>query len=399
MKVGICGTGSFSKNFIPLFRHHPGVESVVLCDLVEEKLSEAAAQHEIEETVDSLDALCDSNVDAIAIFTQNDRHGPQALQALEAGKHVYSAVPSAITVDEITALVRKVEETGLIYQIGETSYYYPDAIYCRNRFQAGDFGRVVFSEAQYFHDFDHGLYDVKKWRFGEDWKHHAGIPPFFYPTHSVSLVVSVTGAHVTHVSGHGFVDDHEDGLFTASNAYQNVFSDETMLCKMSDGSSTRINEFRRIGHPGEVSLSMFGTEGCYEEQYDSQIWVTKERGQFEKLNDLLSCTTDEVAEEDADSVVGGDWTYRGESKVHPVEELPREYMKLNNGHKGSHKFLVNEFVTSIANGTTPNNNVWQAARYLIPGLIGHESAKQGGVLLEVPDLGDAPGNTTQGTNR
>ena len=37
IKVGICGTGSFSRNFIPLFKHHPGVDSVVLCDLVEEK--------------------------------------------------------------------------------------------------------------------------------------------------------------------------------------------------------------------------------------------------------------------------------------------------------------------------------------------------------------------------
>ena len=261
MKVGICGTGSFSKNFIPLFKHHPEVDGVVLCDLDEEKLKVSAEQHEIRETCDSLDALCKSSVDAIAIFTQNDRHGPQALQSLEAGKHVYSAVPSAITVEEITALVRKVEETGLTYQIGETSYYYPDAIYCRNRFRSGDFGRVVFAEAQYFHDFDHGLYEVKQWRFGKDWKQHAGIPPMFYPTHSTSLVVSVTGAYATQVSGMGFVDNHEDGLFTESNAYQNTFSNETMLCRMSDGSSARINEFRRIGHPGEVSRSMTRRSG------------------------------------------------------------------------------------------------------------------------------------------
>ncbi len=65
-------------------------------------------------------------------------------------------------------------------------------------------------------------------------------------------------------------------------------------------------------------------------------------------------------------------------------------MKLNNGHKGSHKFLVHEFVSALINDTIPNNNVWQAARYLIPGLIAHESAKQGGVLMEVPDLGAAP---------
>jgi len=31
--------------------------------------------------------------------------------------------------------------------------------------------------------------------------------------------------------------------------------------------------------------------------------------------------------------------------------------------------------------------VWQAARYLLPGLIAHESALQGGALMDVPDFG------------
>ena len=35
--------------------------------------------------------------------------------------------------------------------------------------------------------------------------------------------------------------------------------------------------------------------------------------------------------------------------------------------------------------------VWQAARYLVPGLMGHQSALQDGQLMEVPDFGDPPG--------
>ena len=42
-------------------------------------------------------------------------------------------------------------------------------------------------------------------------------------------------------------------------------------------------------------------------------------------------------------------------------------------------------------GEQPPNNVWMAARYCVPGLIAHESARQGGVLLEVPDFGPGPG--------
>ena len=72
----------------------------------------------------------------------------QAVQALKVGKHVYSAVPSAMTLDEITQLVRTVEQTGKIYMVGETSYYYPCAIYCRQRFHEGAFGHVVYAEGE-----------------------------------------------------------------------------------------------------------------------------------------------------------------------------------------------------------------------------------------------------------
>src|SRR5688572_24833104 len=97
IKLGICGVGRFAPYFIPLFKAHPAVDEVTLCDLDGAKLQERADHFQIARTCPSLDELCQSDVDAIAIFTQNTLHGPQAVQALRAGKHVYSAVPSAIT--------------------------------------------------------------------------------------------------------------------------------------------------------------------------------------------------------------------------------------------------------------------------------------------------------------
>ena len=43
--------------------------------------------------------MLESDVDAVAIFTQRWTHGPLVVQALRAGKHVYSAVPMAISED------------------------------------------------------------------------------------------------------------------------------------------------------------------------------------------------------------------------------------------------------------------------------------------------------------
>lgn len=389
--VGICGVGAFADCFIPLFKAHPEVRRVVLCDLDAAKLAHKAEKFGISDTCPSLDALCGTDVDAIAIITQNTYHGPQAVQALRAGKHVYSAVPSAVTVDEMAALVRAVEETGRIYMVGETSYYYPCAIYCRERYRAGDFGHVVYAEGEYYHDFDEGLYDVYRWRYGAEWEKYAGMPPLLYPTHSTSMIVSVTGAHVTHVSALGFCDRDEDGLFAPGvNLWGNTFSNETVLCRMSDGSIARINEFRRLGYPGTVRLSMCGTEGSYEEQHGCKLWATKQ-GCVDITADL-ECARSPRSEDGGlmDKVTSADGTHLGVSRIHPVHLLPKEFVGLPNEHEGSHQFLVHDFVTACVTGQTPPNNVWQAARYLVPGLVAHESALAGGQLMAVPDFGDAP---------
>ncbi|HCR19488.1 MAG TPA: oxidoreductase [Candidatus Latescibacteria bacterium] len=394
IRIGICGVGAFANSFIPLFKAHPEVEQVILCDLDDEKLKEKSDRFELPDTCPSLDDLCERDVDAIAIITQHHLHGPQAVQVLQSGKHVYSAVPSAITVDEITELVKTVEETGQIYMIGETSYYYPCTIYCRERYNNGDFGHIVYGEAEYHHDYVHGSYAVSQWRHGEKWKQYYGMPPLFYPTHSTSMIVSVTDSHATHVCGMGFEDKHEDNLYARKdNVWKNPFSNETMMCKMSDGSYARINEFRRIGHPGTVGMSLYGTEAGYEEQVGAQMWITKDRKKCVALTDELSCEGVEAgpADDPMGKVTGEDGTHSGASSVHPVHLLPREFIGLGNGHKGAHQFLVHDFVSACVSGETPPNNVWQAARYLIPGLIAHESAMQGGVLMEVPDLGDCPG--------
>jgi len=380
LTVGIVGAGAFAQNFIKLFQAHPLVGEVVLCDLDAGKLRQNAEKHGIDRTSPSLDHLLQTDVDAVAIMTQPWLHAPQAMQALRAGKHVYSAVPTAQTVEDVVALVKAVEDSGRIYMLGETSYYYPEAIYCRRQYEQGAFGRIVYGEGEYYHDWDHGLYDVSKWRGGTNWRWLNGNPPMYYCTHSTSMIISVTGAHMTHVSCQGFVDSDDDGVYRAdANAWANVFSNQSALFKMSDGSACRINEFRRIGHPGCVRMSLFGSEGSFENNSAGQRWLDKWHKPLPP-DDMLATT----------GVTTAAGTFAGLSSVHDAQRLPRQFAGLASGHAGSHHFLVDDFVKACSDKVHPANNVWAAARYCLPGLIAHQSALQGGALLEIPDCGDQP---------
>jgi predicted dehydrogenase len=402
----------WGRRLIPLFKAHPLVSEIALCDLDSEKLRAASIEFEIPRTFPSLDAVLESDFDAVALVTQHWLHAPQAIQTLKAGRHVYSSAPAGITVDEIASLVRTVEETGRVYVMGETSYYYSWVFYCRQRFEAGDFGDIIFSESDYFHDLEHGLLEVFKARGGDRWQEIAVIPPMYYITHCTSQIIAITGARFTEVSCQGFVDRANDGVFQPDvNRWNNPFSNQAALFRMSDGSSCRVNVYWRVGHPSMVQMSLIGTQASFEYNVAGATWV--DRVHQESLTHMM-----------VPGLVKPRWLKGGLTRpswlrrprwlpasirpkkgvptergvfldvtaLQPVERLPKEYAGLRDmgGEWGTNYFMVDEFIRACAEGEQPPNNVWMAARYTVPGIIAHESAVRGGELLQVPDFGDPP---------
>ena len=198
--IGVVGAGQFSDSFLPLFRSHPDVDRVFVTDHQPSRMERAASQFSLDGTFPSFDSMLQSDCDCVAIFTQRWTHGPLVLEALEAGKHVYSAVPMGISEVEIREILDAVRGTGLVYMMGETSYYYPAAVYARERKSAGDFGRIFYTEGDYVHDMDLGFYDAYRFSGGDRWKETASFPPMLYPTHSIGGVLSVLGQRAVSVS-------------------------------------------------------------------------------------------------------------------------------------------------------------------------------------------------------
>ena len=133
ISIGMVGLGAFGPSFVPLFKMHPQVNRIALCDLDSEKLARRSEQFEIPETYHSLDDILKTDIDALVIITQHWLHAPQAIKAMKAGKHVYTAVPAAYTLEECDELVDTVKQTGQIYMNGETSFFYPEVAFCRKK--------------------------------------------------------------------------------------------------------------------------------------------------------------------------------------------------------------------------------------------------------------------------
>ena len=388
ISLGLVGLGAFGGAFAELFKNHPLVDRIGLCDREPERIRAFAEKESWQDKFNerdayaSLDDICQSDLDALVIITQHWLHAPQCVQAMAAGKHVYSAVPviSIPDGDEILEwcdkLVETSRRTGQHYMYGETTYYHPQAMYCRRRAAEGAFGDFVYSEGEYLHDVDArcNLREVRRRRYasraGQEWLQQMetykarGVQsgPMHYPTHSTGGPISVMQAHAEKVCAFGYMNRTNDDFFP-DNAYGP--SNETALFYMSNGATMRICEYREIGHVGRESFRVYGTLGSFERD----TWIDK--------RERLELTVDDMRDPLPPEVVEAFTACSTSSNIY-------------GGHGGSHAFLVNEFVDAIANGRRPAINVWEAVRYMAAGVMAHKSALRGGELLDVPDWGDPP---------
>lgn len=394
--IGVVGVGQFGGQFAHLFNLHPGVSEVFVVDERAERAAEAVERFDLAGAKSSFEDLLASDVDAVAIFTQRWTHGPLVERALRAGKHVYSAVPMAISEEEIARIIEAVRETRNVYMMGETSYYNPATVYARNQHEAGKFGRVFYTEGDYVHDMDLGFYDAYQYSGGDRWKETASYPPMLYPTHAIGGVLgALPAAHAVSVSCVGVKDDRQDGVFDKDvSMFGNDFSNATALFELNDGGVMRTNEMRRVGYPSHIRESrfrFFGTEASFEQLAKVTVWQDKANVHdiSEHMESRPSMALDDpslanVAPELRDAFVSG------LAPVHDSDRLPEEFRGAPNGHEGSHHFLVDDFVTAVNTRTLPPVNAWTAARFTLPGIVAHESARRNGERLPIRDFGDAP---------
>lgn len=403
MKLAIIGCGRFSPFFVPLFKADPIVEEVYVCDLKRDRAEKFAKDFDVRIIDTFEEALASKEINAVAIFTQRFAHGPMVISALRAGKHVYSAVPCAIRVDDIKEIEKLVRETRLTYSMGETGFYRAATCFCRKEFAKGTFGRFTYGEAQYNHDIRNMEMSFRS-SGGEDWKRFAGFPPFFYPSHSTSMILSaMPGVYAKRVVSMGFRGSERTDIFgtEGQNYYDNPFSNESMLLELSNGGIVRINETRCIGWkaPETYITQFFGDSAGYEfsvARHSLSRWNPDD-----DHNTIMTDVTDQIQPRSVSELIDQNYPeaiqkiasgagFYETSPVQPTGRLPKEYEGLHNGHNGTHHFLIDDFCRAYETGKLSPTNIWAVARYNIPGLVAHQSALAGGIPLEVPDLGDPP---------
>lgn len=369
VRIGIVG-GRFGATF--QWHLDPDCEVVAVCDIDPQRLKRLQEVYRCPNAYRNYrEMLRHPGMNAVGVFTPAPLHAWMSIEAMKAGKHVISAVPAGLTVEELERQLETVKKTGLKYMMAETSYYMPEIITCREWAREGRFGTIFYSEAEYHHE---GLIELMFDERGlPTWRH--GFPPMLYPTHCTGMVVPVTGERLVEVQAIGWGDGHE---VLATNAYQNPFWNTTGFFKTSGGHSSRISVFWHVAAGGVERAQFYGNRLSYlmarpEGSPNTVIRIGKQG---------------EMGLDSAGYPVGKVEIEAFRQPDH-FEKLP-EPMRVKTGHGNSHTFLTHEFVRAIVEDRHPEVNIWEAIAYTLPGIVAHQSALRGGEPMKIRDYGRAP---------
>ena len=261
--LGIVGTGAISDRYVQAQDVYDVLEVVACGDIDEERAREKAEEHDIPKALTVEDLYADDEVDIVLNLTPPTAHAQVTLAALEAGKHVYTEKPLAVSAADGREILDVASEHGLMVGGAPDTFLGSGLQTARAVLDEGVIGEPVGALANW------GAAGHEHWHPSPAFYYHAGGGPLFdmgpyYVTALVSLlgpVERVTGTVSTpraqrEITSEPLAGDlidvevptHESGLLTFEN-------ETTATVQTSfDVPASELTGFELYGTEGTISL-------------------------------------------------------------------------------------------------------------------------------------------------
>jgi predicted dehydrogenase len=147
MRVGIVGGGQIASVHIPYVRAHAGAEIVGLCDTDEGRAQSTAARFGITSTFRSLGEMLDrGRPDVVHVVTPPQTHASLAIEAMEAGCHVFVEKPMAVNLEEAEAMEAVARRREVKLCVDHNHLFDPAVAKARALVAGGTIGELVWVE-------------------------------------------------------------------------------------------------------------------------------------------------------------------------------------------------------------------------------------------------------------
>lgn len=168
MKVGLIGCGSISQAYLKFGKelYSDAFEIVAVCDLRPEAAKARAEQFGVDRILTTEQMLRDPEIDIILNLTVPRAHTDVIIQALEAGKHVYTEKPFGISFEDAQKILETSRRTGKLVGCAPDTFMGMPCQTALKAIKSGYIGKVMGANCLCIHP-THG---------NENWHPE----PFFY---------------------------------------------------------------------------------------------------------------------------------------------------------------------------------------------------------------------------
>lgn len=336
VKYGVIGCGAIAqRRHIPECVDNPESKLVALADPVKERVEFLATKYGAKAYTDYKEIIADPTIDAVVVAGPNSLHMTQAIEALNAGKHVLVEKPMATTREDARAMIEAAKRNGKFLMLGLNQRLMPPHVKAKKILKSGTLGEVLAFRTAFKHPGPEGWsVDAGKSWFFKKGQAFMGVTGDL-GVHKADLLRWLLGQEFTEVAGFISTLDKRDA--------------EGKLIDLDDNALLTLKTSRGVIGSMILSWTNYGAEENYTVLYCQE--------------GVLSLGTDPT--------YGVIVDYRnGERELHKVGEMSTNTKWVKSG-------IIDSFTKSIATNTPPEIDGMEGYKSLDVILTAMEAAKLG----------------------
>jgi predicted dehydrogenase len=147
MKVLVVGSGSIGRRHMRNLRSL-GIQHLAACDLDPERLTPMIGELGVRAFPDFKEALVTIMPDAVFVCTPPVLHIDQAMQAIDAGAHVFIEKPLSHSLVGVDELIGEMRARGRVVQVGYNLRFHPGLQKIKELVDLGTIGQILWARVE-----------------------------------------------------------------------------------------------------------------------------------------------------------------------------------------------------------------------------------------------------------
>ncbi len=146
--IGVIGVGTIAEmNHLPGYQRQSDARIVAVADINWQRAKTVAAKFGAPYVyADYRELLANPEVHAVSVCTPNFQHASVSIDAIQAGKHVLSEKPPALSTAEAQAVEAAAVANGRVYMVCLNHRFRPEVQLLKRYVEAGEFGELYYAK-------------------------------------------------------------------------------------------------------------------------------------------------------------------------------------------------------------------------------------------------------------